>query len=136
MAENKCKACNEYYIYLLKHLASRNSKLKQCSLYFSKQELDNMKLKAKVLKANSTSIKRKTFYSKFDRHNRYLLEKQKNANLVSNVGKKNTSNDEVALKCKIDKGFKRMEILVNKEIERNNSSLLPPLQQKVNSEKQ
>ena len=65
----------------------------------------------------------------------YLLEKQKNANLVSNVEKKNTSNDEVALKCKIDKGFKRMEILVNKEIKRNNSSLLPPLQQKVNSEK-
>ena len=92
-------------------------------------------MKAKILKANNTSIKRKTFYSKLDRHNRYLSEKQKNANVASNVEKKNTSNDEVVLKCKIDEGFKRMEILVNKEIERNISSLLPLLQQKVNSEK-
>ena len=93
-----------------------------------------MRKKAKILKANDTSIKRKTFYSKLDRHNRYLSEKQNNTNVVPNVEKKNTSNDEVVLKCKINKRFKRLEILVNREIKRNNLSLLSPLHQKVNSE--
>ena len=47
-----------------------------------------------------------------------------------------SSEKEVLGKSKIDEIFKNMDILVNKEIKRNNSSLLPPLQQKVNSEKQ
>ena len=45
-----------------------------------------MRKKAKILKAND--IKRKTFYSELDRHNRYLSEKQKNANVVPNVEKR------------------------------------------------
>ena len=65
-----------------------------------------MRMKAKILKANNTSIKSIQNYSKLDRGNRYMSEKQKNANVVSNVEKKNTSNDEVVVKSKIDKVLK------------------------------
>ena len=121
----ECKVCHRTFQYLLIHLYRSNTKY-SCRRGYTEEQLVDMKKKAKTATTTNTNNKRRTAYDKSKRRERYLYEKS-----TTKQGKHNINPLKMTLKTyTITQGFKRMEALINKEIKRHKSSLLPPLQQK------
>ena len=127
----ECKVCHKKFQYLLIHLYRNNSSY-NCRQDYTEKQLSEMKKKAKTTTTTNTNKKRQSTYDKSKRRERYLYEKSttkqgKHKILPLKMACKNSYN---LLEYTMLKGFSRFQALVNKEIKRNNSSLLPPLQQK------
>ena len=130
--QQKCRKCKRSYNNLLSHLKGT------CKTAYQKEELEKMRKEARrqthkkaYIKSYSPTIRHQKYVSSKNSH---LKSKSPNTKLTDTLPLK-TPVQNVLDSDSFDEGFKRMEILILKEIKRNKSSLLPPLQQKVNSGK-
>ena len=124
--QQKCRKCLRSYNNLLSHLKGT------CKTAYQNEELEKMRKEARRQTHKKAYIKN---YSPTIRHQKYVSTKNSHSKSKSpntklpdtsapNTPAQNVLDPDNVLKCKIDEGFKRMEILVNKEIKRNNSSPL------------
>ena len=117
----KCKKCLRPCKYLLSHLKGT------CKIAYRKEEIEELRKKARQETHKKAYLKR---YSPEIRHQKYVSSK--NIKLKSNTPKPATTDILVSpkihplkmglLEYTMFKGFQRFQILINKEIKRNNLS--------------
>ena len=137
----ECKSCHKTFQHLLIHLY-RNKTKYNCKQDYTEEQLRKMKKESKNTTIANTNGKRQKTYDKSKRRERYLHEKSTTKQGKHNINPTITKNENLKtqslqtdslaldtpvqnvfepdslLKCKINEGFKRMELLINKEIKR------------------